>query len=109
MFKVRGATVYPSEVEAALRSIDAVRQAHVTGVTDGDAGGAGPAVGAVVVTDAPVEAIAAAARERLSAFKVPTVWLATDDPADVPTSATGKVDDAGLRRLLREHGGGPSM
>jgi acyl-CoA synthetase (AMP-forming)/AMP-acid ligase II len=27
MFKVRGATVHPSEVEAALRSVDAVRQA----------------------------------------------------------------------------------
>ena len=39
MFKVKGATVYPSEVEAALRAIDGVRQAHVTDVADvpGDA------------------------------------------------------------------------
>src|SRR3546814_13299686 len=29
MFKVKGATVYPSEVEAAFRSMPGVRQAHV--------------------------------------------------------------------------------
>ena len=32
MFKVRGATVYPSEVEAALRGVTGVRQAFVTDV-----------------------------------------------------------------------------
>ena len=32
MFKVKGATVYPSEVEAALRAVDGVRQAYVTDV-----------------------------------------------------------------------------
>ena len=32
MFKVKGATVYPTEVEAALRAVDGVRQAHVTDV-----------------------------------------------------------------------------
>ena len=57
MFKVKGATVYPSEVEAALRSVAGVRQAYVT-----DVAGAGgrPEVGAVVVTDAPVEDVVAA-------------------------------------------------
>jgi len=94
MFKVAGATVYPSEVEAALRAVDGVRQAHVTDV-DG-------AVGAVVVSDLPPEAIAAATKERLSAFKLPTRWLVTSDPAVVPMTATGKIDKSALRALLTE-------
>ena len=44
MFKVSGATVYPSEVEQALRSIDGVQNAFVTDVSG--------AVGAVVIADA---------------------------------------------------------
>jgi acyl-CoA synthetase (AMP-forming)/AMP-acid ligase II len=102
MVKVKGATVYPSEVEAALRSVDGVRQAHVTDVDGADDH---PEVAAVVITDTPVETVAAALRERLSAFKVPTRWLLTPDPAVVPMSATGKVDKPGLQRLLREQGG----
>ncbi len=101
MFKVKGATVYPSEVEAALRSVEAVRQAYVTDVADAEGR---PQVGAVVVTDAPVGAIVAAVRARLSTFKVPSRWLVTPDPAGVPMSATGKVDKAALQRLLRDHG-----
>jgi acyl-CoA synthetase (AMP-forming)/AMP-acid ligase II len=102
MVKVKGATVYPSEVEAALRSVDGVRQAHVTDVDGADDH---PEVAAVVITDTSVETVAAALRERLSAFKVPTRWLLTPDPAVVPMSATGKVDKPGLQRLLREQGG----
>ena len=47
MFKVSGATVYPSEVEAALRTIAGVQQAFVTNVPG--------AVGAVVVGGSSVE------------------------------------------------------
>jgi acyl-CoA synthetase (AMP-forming)/AMP-acid ligase II len=113
MVKVRGATVYPSEVEAALRAVVGVRHAHVTDVdaADGTDGGGdrpeqgdGPEVGAVVVTDVPAEAVAAAVRQRLSAFKVPTRWLVTPDADVVPLSATGKVDKPALQRLLVERG-----
>ena len=38
MFKVKGATVYPSEVEAALRAVPGVRAAHVTDVAVDDGG-----------------------------------------------------------------------
>jgi acyl-CoA synthetase (AMP-forming)/AMP-acid ligase II len=108
MVKVKGATVYPSEVEAALRSVDNVRQAHVTDVADGDRGGDGARqVGALVVTDAPADAVLAAVRERLSAFKVPTRWLVTSEPGDVPLTATGKVDKAALQRLLEDRGAPP--
>ena len=70
MFKVSGATVYPSEVEQSLRTIDGVDNAFVTEVSG--------AVGAVVISDRPVDDLRAAARKLLSSFKVPTVWLLVD-------------------------------
>lgn len=96
MFKVKGATVYPSEVEGALRALDSVRQAHVTDVAaEGSA-----EVGALVVTDDPVEAVEKALRDRLSAFKVPTRWIVTTDASSIPMTATGKVDKTALRERL---------
>ena len=92
MFKVSGATVYPSEVEQALRTIDGVQNAFVTDVAG--------AVGAVVIADQPVEVLRAAARKLLSSFKVPTVWLVVDSDDQIPRGATGKVDAAKLRKLL---------
>lgn len=92
MFKVSGATVYPSEVEQALRTIDGVENAFVTEV-DG-------AVGAVVISGSAVEDLRAEARQRLSAFKVPTVWLLVASDDDVPRGATGKVDVRRLREML---------
>ena len=94
MFKVSGATVYPSEVEQALRTIDGVENAFVTEVSG--------AVGAVVISDTTVEHLRAAARTLLSSFKVPTVWLLVGSDDDVPRGTTGKVDARRLRALLRE-------
>jgi acyl-CoA synthetase (AMP-forming)/AMP-acid ligase II len=94
MFKVSGATVYPTEVEQALRTIDGVENAFVT-----DASGA---VGAVVITDSSVDHLRAAARKRLSSFKVPTVWRLVDSDHDIPRGTTGKVDVCRLREMLRE-------
>ncbi|KUI24702.1 AMP-binding protein [Mycobacterium sp. IS-1742] len=98
MFKVSGATVYPSEVEAALRTLDGVAAAYVTDVP---AAGA-DRVGAAVVCDRPttVDALRADAGKVLSAFKVPTVWLLLEDDDAVPRKATGKVDVRALRDLL---------
>ncbi len=95
MFKVSGASVYPSEVEAALRSVDGVRQAHVTDV---EGAGGRAEVGALVITDETAESVRAAVRDRLSAFKVPTRWVVTRESAQVPTSATGKIDKRALAR-----------
>jgi acyl-CoA synthetase (AMP-forming)/AMP-acid ligase II len=97
MFKVSGATVYPSEVERALRTIDGVENAFVTDVTG--------AVGAVVIGDTTVEHLRAAARTLLSSFKVPTVWLLVNSGEKIPRGATGKIDPRRLRDLLREQGG----
>jgi acyl-CoA synthetase (AMP-forming)/AMP-acid ligase II len=97
MVKVKGASVYPSEVEAALRSVDDVSQAFVIDVSDN---GAPREIGALVITDASIEDVRGAVKSRLSAFKVPTRWLLTKDPDAVPMMASGKVDKPALQRLL---------
>lgn len=97
MFKVSGATVYPSEVQRALLRIDGVRAAYVVNVPDS----LGNRVGAVVVGDGlTVEALRTVAREVLSAFKVPTLWHTLADADVVPHGATGKVDNSALREML---------
>ncbi len=101
MFKVRGATVYPSEVEGALHALASVRRAYVVDVVDD---GGGTEVGAVVVladaaADTPVDQLASDAKQRLSSFKVPTRWCIIGSD-DVPMTTTGKVDKAGLQHLF---------
>jgi len=92
MFKVSGATVYPSEVEQALRTIDGVENAFVTEVSG--------AVGAVVISERTVEDLRGETRKLLSAFKVPTIWLVVASDDDVPRGTTGKVDVRRLREML---------
>jgi acyl-CoA synthetase (AMP-forming)/AMP-acid ligase II len=99
MFKVRGATVYPSEVERALRAIDGIDNVFVTNVPST----AGERVGAAVVRGdraLTAEQLRGCARGLLSAFKVPTVWLLLDSDDDVPRGGTGKVDIRRLREML---------
>lgn len=103
MIKIKGATVYPLEVEAALRGVPGIRDAFVTDVLD-VAGERQVAALVVLAPDATADRLLAAARSRLSSFKVPTRWLVVDGPADVPRLATGKVDIAALRRLLHDKG-----
>jgi acyl-CoA synthetase (AMP-forming)/AMP-acid ligase II len=100
MFKVSGATVYPSEVERALRAIDGVQNAYVTTVS----GAAWQRVGAAVVCNRALtaEQLRGSARQLLSAFKVPTVWLLLVSDDDVPRGGTGKVDTHRLREILTE-------
>lgn len=101
MFKVKGATVYPDEVAAALREIAGVLEAHVTDVRRDD----GPRqVGALVVGDVTIDDLVTGARTRLSAFKVPTVWVVGETAADVPRTATAKVDKVALQTLLAASG-----
>jgi acyl-CoA synthetase (AMP-forming)/AMP-acid ligase II len=103
MFKVSGATVYPSEVARALRGIDGVEGAFVTNVP----GPAGERVGGAVVRGDRArngEGLREQARTLLSAFKVPTIWLLLDSDDDVPRGGTGKVDTRRLREMLTEAG-----
>jgi len=100
MFKIKGATVYPSEVEGALRGLVQVLEAFVTNV----AGEAGDRVGALVITSLAPAALDTAVRTRLSSFKVPTLWYVTERIEDVPRSASDKVDKAALQSLIERHG-----
>ena len=100
MIKSGGSNVAPAEVEAVLAEIPGVRFAHVFGVRAGDRG---EDVAAVVVHERDatldVDALAVAARERLSSYKVPRQFrvLAEDE---LPMLATGKVDMVALRALF---------
>ena len=103
MFKVKGATVYPSEVEAALHANPDVQRAVVVDLGDD----AARRVGALVVLhpgrDVTVDELRRDAAARLSAFKVPTTWaIVTVD--EIPMMTTGKIDKAGVQRLLEAEG-----
>jgi acyl-CoA synthetase (AMP-forming)/AMP-acid ligase II len=99
MVKVSGATVYPTEVEAALRALAAVRLAHVTDVPGTD--GAPVIAAAVLLADGfTLEDVERILRATLSSFKVPRRWLALASADEVPMLASGKVDKNALQALL---------
>jgi acyl-CoA synthetase (AMP-forming)/AMP-acid ligase II len=101
MVKIKGATVYPSEVESAIRSVHGVRQAYVTDVPG--AGGQRE-MAALVISNEPLDTLCAAVRTRLSSFKVPTRWLVTAEQTVVPMLASAKVDKTALQHLLADRG-----
>jgi acyl-CoA synthetase (AMP-forming)/AMP-acid ligase II len=100
MVKIKGASVYPAEVEAALRTIPKVEHAFVTGlVVDGLT-----MMGAAIIPSKPgeldLQSLIDQARQRLSAFKVPARWAVLDSQDALPRTPTGKIDKAGLQALL---------
>ena len=91
-----GLNVYPAEVEAALDDLPGVAASAVIGVPHPDFGEAVvaclvPAPGASLTEDA----IRAALRDRLAAFKIPKRVLLMDE---LPRNAMGKVQKAQLRQ-----------
>jgi len=101
MFKVRGATVYPSEVEAALHSIPVVARAYVVDVDHGGTTCVGAAVVLADGEERTPEELASELRPRISSFKIPTLWKILGHDA-LPVMATGKIDQKALRRLLAD-------
>ncbi|WP_123027294.1 class I adenylate-forming enzyme family protein [Mycolicibacterium stellerae] len=99
LIKASGANVSPLEVEGVVEQFAEVAQCVVVGIDDPVRG---EQVCAVVVPTAAaidVEAVAARARDQLSAYKVPTRWvLANSD--QIPTLPSGKLDRRGLRALV---------
>lgn len=89
-----GENVMPSDVEAALLSLDGVREACVVGLPDETWG---ERVAAALVTDAPFDeaALIAALRERLPSYALPRRLVRLEA---LPTNSTGKLD----RRRVRE-------
>ncbi len=99
--KIRGANVSPREVEEALNTIPNVTQSLVTGV----AAEHEAFLGAVVITPPgatiDLDALPGLLRNRLSAYKVPTVYAAL--PVDkLPMLSSGKIDRLALIQLLRD-------
>ncbi len=90
-----GENVYPAEVEAVLR---AHPQVHDVAVTSREEATWGQRVVAVLVTAEADDALDEWARARLAGFKVPREWLRVEA---VPRNATGKVDRAALRALIK--------
>lgn len=88
-----GLNVYPAEVEAALDDLPGVVASAVIGVPHPDFG---EAVVACVVGSAEEDAVRAALRDRLAAFKIPKRVLVLPD---LPRNAMGKVQKAELRRM----------
>ena len=103
MFKVSGIWVSPFEVEAALVSHEAVLEAAVIGLEDGD-GLTKPKAFIVLKQGYPVdtvliETLQTHVKERAGPWKYPR-WI--DVRADLPKTATGKIQ----RFKLRQEGSG---
>ncbi len=100
MIKTSGNNVAPPEVEAALRSLPEVKDAHVLGVPDERRGEivaalVVPAEGAAPDPDDLRERV----RAQLSNFKVPRLIVVADE-GQLPWLATGKPDRLAIRMLL---------
>jgi 4-hydroxybenzoate-CoA ligase len=100
MFKVNGMWVSPFEVEAALASHEAVLEAAVIGKQDAD-GLVKPKAFVVLKNghaagEALFEALRAHVKERAGPWKYPR-WI--DVTADLPRTATGKLQRFKLREL----------
>jgi malonyl-CoA/methylmalonyl-CoA synthetase len=91
-----GLNVYPAEVEAALDDLPGVAASAVIGVPHPDFG---EAVVACLVGTADPEAVRAALRDRLAAFKIPKRVLVLEE---LPRNAMGKVQKAELRRTYAD-------
>ena len=93
-----GLNVYPAEVEVALDALPGVVASAVIGVPHADFGEA--VVACVVVRPGTEpEALRAALRDRLAAFKIPKRIVVLPD---LPRNAMGKVQKADLRRSNAE-------
>lgn len=92
-----GVTIDAVEVEEALRAHPAVLDACVVGVADEEWGERVGTWIEPVVGEFDVEEVEAELRERLSAAKLPRVWLVE---GGLPRNANGKVDREAVRQRL---------
>jgi acyl-CoA synthetase (AMP-forming)/AMP-acid ligase II len=101
MVKIAGASVYPAETAAALERLPGVERAVVCEVTVGGETRLGAAVAGVNLS---LEGLVSDARENLSAFKVPRLWLLLGSADELPRLVSGKVDVARLRDAITAQG-----
>jgi long-chain acyl-CoA synthetase len=93
-----GNNISPSEIEAVLTADSRIAEAAVVGLPDEEYG---EAVAAVVVTESGVpladEELTKLCSERLSAFKVPTIFRQV---GELPRNASGKLKRRDLKSLF---------
>jgi amino acid adenylation domain-containing protein len=100
--KIRGFRVEPSEVEAALRSYEPIREAAVVGHDDGRGE---RRLAAYVVADRPVtaEELKRHAAQWLPEVMIPSAFVVLDS---LPLTASGKVDRLALPAVDSANGSG---
>ena len=101
MIKTAGANVSPREVEGVLRELTGCVLAIVLGLPDPERGQIVAAVVVDATTNLDDDALHAALRERLSAYKVPRRIVALPE-RELPTLSSGKVDLQALVEQLLE-------
>lgn len=91
-----GENVYPAEVEAALKSHPAIRDACVVGIPHAEWG---QQVAALIATDAPLtgDEIRQFLRQSLAGYKLPRVIKFIDE---LPLTASGKVERKTALRIM---------
>jgi acyl-CoA synthetase (AMP-forming)/AMP-acid ligase II len=101
MVKTAGANVSPREVEAAIAELTGF-VAHVVGVDDPERGQLVAAALRLPSRQQPpsIDQLQTALRERLSAYKVPRLFLVLADD-EVPMLSSGKLDARALKELFR--------
>lgn len=97
--KIRGANISPKEVESALNTLPEVEQSLVTGIPDRGE----QRLGAVLITkpgtSINLDAVSGMLRNRLSAYKIPSLYASL--PADqLPFRSSGKIDRQALIAML---------
>ena len=98
MIKSGGINVAPAEVEDFLATHPQVREAYVIGVPDPAKGEALLALIQPVVGSAPTEEeLVSWSKARIANYKIPQRWVFIAE-ADVPRTATGKVNKVELVR-----------
>jgi long-chain acyl-CoA synthetase len=95
---VGGLNVYPLEVEEAIRTFDAVRDAVVVGLPDPRLGEV-PVAGIVWAAQSDFAVLAALLRDRIGGYKIPRKWFAI---SEVPLTERGKVDRRKARQIAKD-------
>ena len=94
-----GENVFPTEVEAAIRSTNLVTDVCVIGLPDSQWGQVVTAIYVPWYPEVSTEAIKTALGDKLSKFKCPKHWLSV---ASLPRNSQGKVNYAQLQQIVIE-------
>ncbi|BAU12925.1 O-succinylbenzoic acid--CoA ligase [Leptolyngbya sp. NIES-3755] len=92
-----GENIFPSEVEAALRSTNLIQDVHVLGIPDPIWGQAVTAI-FVPCQEIMIDEIKIELRSRLAAFKHPKHWIKVEQ---IPRTAQGKIQLDRIQEIIK--------